>query len=101
LADPNVDGAVVSPIPMTAAMQTLPPAEMHAENLYSPQSIGPRLVEIIRRTAKPVVVNLDAGSLYDPLAKMMGGEGVAVFRRADEALRFLGKYIHGGLRASR
>jgi len=101
LSDPNVDGAVVSPVPMTAAMQTLAAAETHPENMSSPQSIGPRLVEIVRRTAKPVVVNLDAGSLYNPLARMMGGEGVPIFRRSDEALRFLGKYIHGGLRARR
>jgi acyl-CoA synthetase (NDP forming) len=101
LADPNVDGAVVSPVPMTAALQTLAPAESHAENIHSPQSIGRRLVEIIRRTAKPVVVNIDAGSLYDPLAGMLEGEGVPVFRRSDEALRFLSKYLHSGLRASR
>jgi acyl-CoA synthetase (NDP forming) len=101
LADPNVDCAVVSPVPMTAALQTLAPSESHAENIYSPQSIGRRLVEIIRRTAKPVVVNIDAGSLYDPLAGMLEGEGVPVFRRSDEALRFLSQYLHSGLRASR
>ena len=101
LSDPNVDSAVVSPVPMTAAMQTLAPAETHPENMSNPQSIGPRLIEIIRRTAKPVIVNLDAGSLYDPLALMMGGGGVPVFRRSDEALRFLGKYINSRLRTSR
>ena len=101
LADPNVDGAVLSPVPMTAAMQTLAPAETHAENIYGPQSIGRRLVDIICRTSKPVVVNLDAGPLYDPLAKMLESERIPVFRRSDEALRFLGKYIHGGLRARR
>jgi acyl-CoA synthetase (NDP forming) len=101
LADPNVDCAVVSPVPMTAALQTLAPSEAHAEDIYSPQSVGRRLVDIIRRTAKPVVINIDAGSLYDPLARMMEGEGIPVFRRSDEALRFLGKYIHVVLRASR
>lgn len=101
LSDPNVDCAVVSPVPMTAALQTLAPAETHAENIHNPQSIGPRLIEIIRGTAKPVVVNLDAGSLYDPLAGMLKGAGVPVFRRSDEALRFLGKYVQTGLRTSR
>ena len=101
LADPNVDGAVISPVPMTAAMQTLAPAETHAESIYGPQSIGRRLVDIICRASKPVVVNLDAGPLYDPLAKMLESEGIPVFRRSDEALRFLGKYIHGGLRGRR
>jgi acyl-CoA synthetase (NDP forming) len=101
LSDLNVDCAVVSPVPMTAALQTLAPSERHAEDIHSPQSVGRRLVEIIRRTAKPVVVNLDAGPLYDPLAGMLEGEGIAVFRRSDEALRFLAKFIHSGVRASR
>jgi len=101
LDDPNVDCAVVSPVPMTASMQTLPPAETHRENIYSAQSIGRRLVGIIGRTHKPVVVNLDAGSLYDPLAEMLEGERIAVFRRCDEAIRFLGKYMLTGLQAGR
>jgi acyl-CoA synthetase (NDP forming) len=101
LADPNVDCAVVSPVPMTAALQTLAPSERHAEDIHSPQSVGRRLVEIIRRTAKPVVINLDAGSFYDPLAGMLEGEGIAVFRRSDEALRFLSKYVHTWLRPHR
>jgi len=64
-------------------------------------SIPCELVEIIGRTDKPVVVNIDAGSLYDPLAEMLSGCGVPVFRRSDEALLFLGKYVQAGLRAGR
>jgi acyl-CoA synthetase (NDP forming) len=97
LADPNVDCAVVSPVPMTAALQTLAPSEARAENIYDPASVGSRLVDIIRRTAKPVVVNIDGGPLYDPLAAMLEAGGVPVFRRSDEALRFLGKYVRAGL----
>ncbi len=101
LSDPGVDGAVVSPVPMTAALQTLAPSEAHTEDITSPKSVGRRLIEIIRRSDKPVVVNIDAGSLYDPLAEMLEGEGIPVFRRSDEALLFLGKYIRTGLRAGR
>jgi acyl-CoA synthetase (NDP forming) len=101
LADPNVDCAVVSPVPMTAALGTLAPSEGHSENIHDPASVGRRLAEVIRRTAKPVVVNIDGGSLYDPLAAMMQEEGVPVFRRSDEALRFLGKYVQAGRRALR
>jgi len=98
LADPNVDCAVVSPVPMTAALQTLAPSEAQAENIHGPQSVGRRLIEIIRRTVKPVVVNIDAGRLYDPLAEMLSRESIPVFRRSDEALRFLGKYVQTGLK---
>jgi acyl-CoA synthetase (NDP forming) len=96
LADPGVDCAVVSPVPMTAALQTLAPSDGYAENMDSPASVGRRLVEIIRRTDKPVVVSIDAGTLYDPLAGMLQGEGVPVFRRSDEALCFLGKFVQTG-----
>ncbi len=99
LEDENVDCAVVSPVPMTAALQTLAPAEAHRENIHDPQSIGRRLVEIFRKTAKPVVVNIDAGPLYQPLASMLEEEGVPTFRRSDEALRFLAKYVQVSLRA--
>ncbi len=99
LDDPNVDCAVISPVPMTAALQTLAPAEAHDENIYSPQSVGRRLVDIFRRTTKPIVVNIDAGALYDPLADMLEEADLPVFRRADEALRFLAKSIKLNLRA--
>ncbi len=99
LEDPGVDCAVVSPVPMTAALQTLAPSEMHHEDIFNPQSIGRRLVEVFRRTKKPVVVNVDAGTLYDPLAKMLEEAGLPVFRRSDEALRFLAKFIQVNLRA--
>ncbi|HUU37411.1 MAG TPA: acetate--CoA ligase family protein, partial [Candidatus Desulfaltia sp.] len=93
LEDPGVDCAVVSPVPMTAALQTLAPSEAHSEDIFSPRSIGRRLVEVFRRTRKPVVVNIDAGALYDPLANMLEEAGLPVFRRSDEALRFLAKSI--------
>jgi acyl-CoA synthetase (NDP forming) len=97
LSDRGVDCAVVSPVPMTAALQTLAPSSSHRENIFDRSSVGRRLVEILRRSVKPVVVNIDAGALYDPLAKMLEEQGVPVFRRSDEALRFLAKYIRLGL----
>jgi acyl-CoA synthetase (NDP forming) len=99
LGDENVDCAVVSPVPMTAALQTLAPAPAHGENIHDPKSIGRRLIEIFNTTLKPMVVNIDAGALYDPLADMLEAAGVPVFRRSDEALRFLAKYVHVSLRA--
>jgi acyl-CoA synthetase (NDP forming) len=101
LDDEGVDCAVVSPVPMTAALQTLAPAAGHAENIYGPQSLGQRLISILHRTLKPAVVNIDAGSLYDPLADMLEQAGVPVFRRSDEALRFLSKLVSVRLRAAK
>ncbi|MBN2199682.1 MAG: acetate--CoA ligase family protein [Candidatus Aminicenantes bacterium] len=97
LEDENVDCAVLSPVPMTPAMQTLPPGSGHNEDIGRRESIVRRLVEVFRSTDKPVAVNIDAGPLYDPMAAALEAEGVPVFRRSDEAVRFLGKFIEGVL----
>lgn len=92
LEDEGVDCAVVSPVPMTTAMQTLPPGKSHQENITMPLSIGKRLAKIFRKSANPFVVNIDAGFLYDPLVNMLEKEGVPTFRRSDDAVRFLRKF---------
>jgi acyl-CoA synthetase (NDP forming) len=42
---------------------------------------------------KPFVVNIDSGELYTPLAAHLERAGIPVFRRADEAVRFLRAYV--------
>jgi acyl-CoA synthetase (NDP forming) len=100
LADRKIDCAVVSPVPMTSALQTLPPGEAHRENIYQPESIGCRLAEIFRKSSKPFVVNIDAGTAYQPLVDLLVAAGVPVFRQSDRALRFLSKFVHLGLKTA-
>ena len=91
--DPGVDCAVVSCVPLTKAMRTLPAGEGHGEDLAAPDGFAERTIGLFRSTDKPMVVNIDAGGLYDPLADHLERAGVPVFRRADEALRFMRVYI--------
>jgi len=98
LEDPTVDCAVVSPVPMTPAMQTLAPGEGYAESIYDPGSTSSRLIDLFRRTDKPFLVNIDAGPLYDPMAEQMEGAGLPVFRRSDDAVKFLRKFVHSLLK---
>ena len=93
LEDPDIDCAVVSNVPMTPAQNTLPEGEGHGEDLIRPGSFAVRLIELYRSTDKPVVVNIDAGELYTPLAGYLEAAGIPVFRRADEAVRFLRTYV--------
>jgi len=93
IEDPGVDCAVISNVPLTKALQTLPPGEGHAEDLTRPGGFAARTIEVFRATTKPVVVNIDSGALYDPLAGCLEKAGIPVFRRADEALRFLRMYV--------
>ena len=93
LEDPGVDCAVISPVPMTPAMQTLAPGPGTRENIHDPGSTPSRIIELFRATDKPLVVNIDAGADYDPMAKMLAAAGIPVFRRSDEAVKFLRRYI--------
>jgi acyl-CoA synthetase (NDP forming) len=100
LEDPGVDCAVVSNVPLSPAQQTLPPGPGHGEDLAGEGSFASRLVRLFRETEKPFVVNIDAGELYTPLADRLEQAGVPVFRRADEAVRFLRAYVDRLARSS-
>ncbi|MGQ9801267.1 MAG: acetate--CoA ligase family protein [Candidatus Saccharicenans sp.] len=98
LQDSRIDCAVISCVPMTAALQTLPPGEQHRENVFSETSLAGRLVSIFRNTDKPLVVNIDAGRWYDPLAEHLEKSGLPVFRCCDQAVRFMRKLVSAGLK---
>jgi acyl-CoA synthetase (NDP forming) len=94
LDDPGVDVAVVGCVPLTAALSTLPPGAGHGEDVAAGTAVGSRLARLFARLRKPWVVVVDSGAQYDPMANLLIGAGVPVFRTADRALRLLG--IYGG-----
>ncbi len=98
LEDENVDCAIVSPVPMTPSMQTLVPGRFHEENVYHPNSIAMRLIDVFHKTDKPFVVNLDAGDIFKPMVDCLEQAGVPTFRRSDVAVKFLRKYINNRLK---
>lgn len=98
LDDPGVDCGVVSPVPMSVTINTLPRGEGHPEDISAPGSLPSRLIGVLRACPKPVVVNIDAGTLYNPMAAMIEDAGFPVFRRADEAVKFLRKFVAVQLR---
>ncbi|MBD3414751.1 MAG: hypothetical protein GF421_10015 [Candidatus Aminicenantes bacterium] len=97
LKDKNVDCAVVSPLPMTPAMNTLEPSEFHSEDLDKKDSTPHQLIEISQNTDKPFVVSIDAGRIYDPLVEKLEEAFIPVFRKSDEAVFFMRKYINHSL----
>jgi acyl-CoA synthetase (NDP forming) len=101
LEDANVDCAIVSPVPMSPSMQTLVPSRFHEENVYHPQSIVMRLIDIFHKTDKPFVVNIDAGDIFKPMVDCLEQAGVPTFRRSDIAVKFLRKYINNRLKIRR
>jgi len=101
LKDENVDCAIVSPVPMTPSMQTLVPTRFHNENVYHPNSIAMRLIDVFHKTDKPFVVNIDAGDIFTPMVDCLEQAGVPTFKRSDVAVKFLRKYINNRLKIRR
>ncbi|HQR68622.1 MAG TPA: CoA-binding protein, partial [Thermoanaerobaculia bacterium] len=94
LDDPGVDALVVSPVPVTPALDNLAPdlAGTHSENIHAPGSLPQELLRAFRRTKKPVVVNVDSGRLYDDFVAVLQRGGVPVFRKIDRASRALSAF---------
>lgn len=97
LACPGVDAALLSAVPVTGAMDTLPadPAGSHREDLAGPASLPALMLRAIEASAKPVVVVVDSGDLYQPLRRCFEAAGVPVFRKVDRAARALAAFCRG------
>lgn len=76
------DAALVSPVPLTAAMQT---RDFKGEGLYLPID----LADISQRLGKPIVFCVAAGHLFDGYRIDAEKQGLAVFTCADRALNSL------------
>lgn len=87
LEDPAFDALIVGCVPFTAALQTLPVAPHHGENLDAADGVVAGLIRQHAAATKPMLVVVDAGPLYDPMAAKLTAAGVPTFRTADRALR--------------
>ena len=96
--DPDYDAAVVGIVPLTAALNTLPPGAGHREDVSHPEGIVARLGALKDVRGMPWVVVVDAGALYDPMARALTAAGIPTFRAADRALRLLNVYCESRMR---
>jgi acyl-CoA synthetase (NDP forming) len=96
LDDPGVDCAVVSCVPLTPALQTLPAGDGHPEDLTRDDGLGPALIRLWEATEKPWVVAVDAGPAYEPFRRSLADAGIPVFSSADRAVRALASWAAAG-----
>jgi len=94
LDDPGVDALVVSAVPVTQALNDLPPdpAGTHSENIYSLSSLPQELIRVFRASKKPIVAAVDSGKIYDPCVVLLERAGVPTYRKIDRATRALSRY---------
>jgi acyl-CoA synthetase (NDP forming) len=93
LEDNGVDCVIVSPLPLTPFLNTLPKGEGHPDDIEREDSVPKGLIRIAKATKKPMIVCLDSGRLYDPMVQMLEMEGIPVFRRIDRATRALSAWV--------
>ena len=87
LEDEQVDAGVVGVVPLTTALETLPPAPEHQEDVAAPDAIAEALGRVRQDSHKPWVAVVDAGGAYDPLAARLDAWRIPTFRSVDRALR--------------
>lgn len=90
--DDGVDALLVSPIPVTPALDNLSPdlaGGTHHENIHSPGSLPSELLALFRTTGKPIAVSVDSGRLYDDFVQVLQRGGIPVWRKIDRASRAL------------
>lgn len=94
---PTVDVAILSSVPVTPALDNLPadPDGKHREDILGPDSQPSLMVDIITGSAKPAVVVVDSGEIYDPMCRIIEKAGIPVFRKIDRAARALAAYCRG------
>ncbi len=103
LEDGSVDVAILGCVPLTPALQTLPRgAEARAGaggDLSDDSGIARRLIRIKAGCAKPFVVVVEGGALYDPMVRLLEENAVPTFRTADRAINLLSKFCEHRLAA--
>ncbi|MBP6716056.1 MAG: acetate--CoA ligase family protein, partial [Acidobacteria bacterium] len=101
LADDHVDVGVIACVPVTSALSTLAPDPSHTEDVCGYDAIGSRLVRLNEETTKPWVAVIDAGPLYDPLARRLSTGGIPTFRSSDRAMRLLSVFVEKRMASAR
>ncbi len=100
LADPGVDLAIAGVVPLTARLKTLP-AGLDPRDVFDARGgYAERVARQNAQSPKPLVVVVDGGPHYDPLAQQLEAAGLPVFRSADRAVRLTAAYVAARLAAA-
>ena len=101
LADETVDAVLAGVVPMTVAMKTLPPHVDPRDNdtIDAEDGYCHQIHDVFHRSTKPMLVVVDAGDLYDPMAQKLEELGIPTFRSSDFAMKTFQTFIRHKLRS--
>jgi acyl-CoA synthetase (NDP forming) len=99
IASDQVDCAILSSVPVTQALNNLPPSTegRHREDITADESQPQQYIRILAGADKPAVVVIDSGVLYDPMVNLMENAGIPVFRKIDRASKALDRFVSAHL----
>lgn len=91
LNSPETGAVIVSMIPLTPAMNTLPKSEKYPDDLE--KSFLAKAAGEMKKTGKPLIFCVACGALYEPYVKHALNLGIPTFRSADRAVRVYFRYL--------
>jgi len=97
LGDENVDVGLVGCVPMTPALKTLVPGPDHPEDLRAEDGVIARMRKVKDSTSKAWIAVVDAGPIYDEMAKRLKAHEIPTFRTADRAMRLFHRFCEARL----
>ncbi|WP_320176079.1 acetate--CoA ligase family protein [Maridesulfovibrio sp.] len=97
--DPAVDSIVIGLDPLSPSMHTLAEPTIPAFSMEDENSLGNLLIQIVKKSDKPILAIVDGGRLYEPLRDMLLENGVPVFPVCDRAVAAIALYSKARMRA--
>jgi len=91
LASDEFSGALISMVPLTPAMNTLPKGGAWPDDLE--KSFLKGAAEAAREAGKPLLFCVAAGTRFEPYCAWAEKLGLPVFRSADRAVKMYAKYL--------
>lgn len=91
LASAEFSGVLVSMVPLTPAMNTLPKGGTWPDDLE--KSFLTEAALAAREARKPLIFCVAAGTIYEPYCAYAQALGLPVFRSADRAVKLYGRYL--------
>ena len=91
LGSDEFSGAVVSMIPLTVMMNTLPKSDKWPDDIE--KSFLKDMAAAAKEPGKPVVFVVGSGALYEPYCAHAERLGLPVFRSADRAVKMYRRYL--------
>lgn len=97
LEDIHIDAVIAAIVPLTPTLHTLAEEMDQVNRLGAENSIVEQIATLNAASSKPLIIVVDSGKLYDPMAEGFQNHGIPIFRSADIAVNVLGKYIRNRL----